>query len=51
MILEAPAGCGRSNNVYVIDAKTYQTISVLDGFHLPWGIITYPRAFGSLGLP
>src|ERR1700723_3843584 len=43
--------CGRSNNVYVIDAKTYQTITVLDGFHLPWGIITYPRAFGSLGLP
>ena len=43
--------CGRSNNVYVIDAKTYQPISVLDGFHLPWGIVTYPRAYGSLGLP
>jgi YVTN family beta-propeller protein len=43
--------CGRSNNIYVIDAKTYQPISVLDGFHLPWGIVTYPRAFGSLGLP
>ncbi len=43
--------CGRSNNVYVIDAKTYQPIGVLDGFHLPWGIVTYPRAFGSLGLP
>jgi YVTN family beta-propeller protein len=43
--------CGRSNNVYVIDAKTYQPISVLGGFHLPWGIVTYPRAFGSLGLP
>jgi len=43
--------CGRSNNVYVIDAKTYQTIRVLDGFHLPWGIVTYPRAYGSLGLP
>jgi YVTN family beta-propeller protein len=43
--------CGRSNNIYVIDAKTYQPISVLDGFHLPWGIVTYPRAYGSLGLP
>ncbi len=43
--------CGRSNNIYVIDAKTYQQIRVLDGFHLPWGIVTYPRAFGSLGLP
>ena len=43
--------CGRSNNVYVIDAKTYEPIRVLVGFHLPWGIITYPRAYGSLGLP
>jgi DNA-binding beta-propeller fold protein YncE len=43
--------CGRSNNIYVIDAKTYLPISVLEGFHLPWGIVTYPRAFGSLGLP
>jgi DNA-binding beta-propeller fold protein YncE len=43
--------CGRSNNIYVIDAKTYQPIGVLDGFNLPWGIVTYPRAFGSLGLP
>lgn len=43
--------CGRSNNIYVIDAKTYQPIRVLDGFHLPWGIVTYPRAYGSLGLP
>jgi YVTN family beta-propeller protein len=43
--------CGRSNNIYVIDAKTYQQIRILGGFHLPWGIVTYPRAFGSLGLP
>ncbi len=43
--------CGRSNNIYVIDAKTYQPIRVLDGFHLPWGIVTHPRAYGSLGLP
>jgi YVTN family beta-propeller protein len=43
--------CGRSNNIYVIDAKTYQSITTLEGFHLPWGIVTYPRSFGSLGLP
>lgn len=43
--------CGRSNNIYVIDARTYQMIRVLEGFHLPWGIVTYPRAYGSLGLP
>ena len=43
--------CGRSNNVYVIDAKSYQTTRILGGFQLPWGIVTYPRSYGSLGLP
>ncbi len=43
--------CGRSNNIHVIDARTYQPIRTIEGFHLPWGIVTYPRAFGSLGLP
>ena len=43
--------CGRSNSVYVIDANTYQPITVIGGFQTPWGIVTYPRAYGSLGLP
>ena len=43
--------CGRSNNVYVIDANTYKQIKVIGGFQTPWGILTYPRAYGSLGLP
>jgi YVTN family beta-propeller protein len=43
--------CGRSNNVYVLDAKTYKQIKVIGGFQTPWGILTYPRSYGSLGLP
>jgi YVTN family beta-propeller protein len=43
--------CGRSNDIYVIDAKTYQPLGTIEGLHLPWGIVTYPRSFGSLGLP
>ena len=43
--------CGRSNSVYVIDANSYQPIAVIGGFQTPWGILTYPRAYGSLGLP
>jgi YVTN family beta-propeller protein len=43
--------CGRSNNVYVIDANSYQPITVIGGFQTPWGILTYPRSYGSLGLP
>ncbi len=43
--------CGRSNNVVVIDASSYRALQTIDGFKMPWGIVTYPRAFGSLGLP
>jgi DNA-binding beta-propeller fold protein YncE len=43
--------CGRSNNVVVIDANSYQPLGTIEGFKLPWGIVTYPRSYGSLGLP
>ena len=43
--------CGRSNSVEVIDATTYHPIRSLTGFRMPWGIVTYPRAYGSLDLP
>jgi YVTN family beta-propeller protein len=43
--------CGRSNSVVVIDATSYKPISTIEGFKLPWGIVTYPRSYGSLGLP
>ena len=42
---------GRSNNVVVIDTNSYKALQTIDGFKMPWGIVTYPRAFGSLGLP
>lgn len=43
--------CGRSDNVYVIDANNYKTLKILTGFQTPWGILAYPRSYGSLGLP
>jgi YVTN family beta-propeller protein len=43
--------CGRSNSVDVIDAMTYRRIRSLTGFLMPWGIVTYPRSYGSLDLP
>ncbi len=43
--------CGRSNNVVVIDASSYKLVGTIEGFKLPWGIVTYPRSYGSLGLP
>ena len=43
--------CGRSDNVVVIDASSYKPVGTIEGFKLPWGIVTYPRSYGSLGLP
>ncbi|MGA7685351.1 MAG: hypothetical protein WCC32_15975 [Terriglobales bacterium] len=43
--------CGRSNNVVVVDANAYKATGTIEGFKLPWGIVTYPRSYGSLGLP
>jgi DNA-binding beta-propeller fold protein YncE len=43
--------CGRSNNIFVIDANSYTSAGTIEGFKLPWGIVTYPRSYGSLGLP
>lgn len=43
--------CGRSNSVIVIDANSYKPLQTIEGLNLPWGISTYPRSFGSLGLP
>lgn len=43
--------CGRSNAIYAIDANTYQPLGMISGFKLPWGIVTYPRSYGTLGLP
>ena len=43
--------CGRSNNIVVVDANSYKEIQTIEGFKLPWGIVTYPRSYGSLGLP
>lgn len=40
--------CGRSNALYVIDAKRYDTVKVISGLELPWGAVTYPEANGSL---
>lgn len=43
--------CGRSNEVVVIDAKTLEPVKHIDDKKLPWGLVTYPKAFGSLDQP
>jgi DNA-binding beta-propeller fold protein YncE len=43
--------CGRSGNIVIVDPNSYQQTGTIEGFKLPWGIVTYPRSYGSLGLP
>ncbi|HOX67873.1 MAG TPA: cytochrome D1 domain-containing protein [Burkholderiaceae bacterium] len=43
--------CGRSNEVVVIDAKTLEPVKRIEDKKLPWGLVTYPKAFGSLDQP
>lgn len=40
--------CGRSDAVYVIHTPSYDETKVLRGFNGPWGVVTYPKARGSL---
>ncbi|MGE5128066.1 MAG: beta-propeller fold lactonase family protein [Sphingomonadaceae bacterium] len=43
--------CGRSNEVRVIDARSYQPVKSIPGLRLAWGVVTYPKASGSLDVP
>jgi len=43
--------CGRSDEVLVIDADRLEVTKHIGDKALPWGIVTYPRAVGSLDRP
>lgn len=43
--------CGKSNDLHIVDAQTYETVGVVPGLQTPWGIVTYPKALGSLDQP
>jgi YVTN family beta-propeller protein len=43
--------CGKSNDLYVIDANTYELVKIISGLNTPWGVVTNPKAVGSLDRP
>lgn len=43
--------CGRSHELVVIDAQSLEVVKRLGDKHLPWGIVTWPHAQGSLDTP
>jgi YVTN family beta-propeller protein len=40
--------CGKSDAVLVIDAEKLEVTKQIEVKNLPWGLVTYPRAMGSL---
>lgn len=43
--------CGRSDAVLVLDADSLNKVSEIGDKNMPWGIVTYPKAMGSLDKP
>ena len=43
--------CGKSNEVIVIDAQSLEVVKRIDGLKMPWGVVTYPKALGSIDAP
>ncbi len=45
------AACGKSDNLIVADTETFQVLKTLTGAAGPWGVVTFPRARGSIDTP
>jgi len=43
--------CGKSDAVYVIDAEKLEVTKQVEVKGMPWGLVTYPKAMGSLDNP
>ncbi|MBI5109442.1 MAG: hypothetical protein HZA62_11910 [Rhodocyclales bacterium] len=43
--------CGRSDEVVVLDAVSGKVVKRIADKQMPWGIVTYPKSFGSLDTP
>lgn len=45
------AACGRSDTLVVADVSTFQVVKTFSGALGPWGVVTFPRARGSIDVP
>lgn len=43
--------CGKSDEIQVIDVTKLETIKHITDRETPWGVITYPKSYGSLDKP
>jgi YVTN family beta-propeller protein len=40
--------CGKSDNIIIIDPNNLEKVSEIPSKGMPWGIVTFPKATGSL---
>ncbi len=40
--------CGKSDAVLVVDANLFTVTNQIEVKNMPWGVVTYPKAMGSL---
>jgi len=45
------AACGRSDALFVIDAVGMKPLQTIGGLKMPWGVVAYPNADGTLDAP
>lgn len=43
--------CGKSNEVVVVDTEKLEVTKRIGGLAMPWGVVTYPKAMGSIDRP
>ena len=43
--------CGRSNDVLIIDVSDKSIKKRLENLKMPWGVVTYPKSYGTLDTP
>ncbi|MGZ8984402.1 MAG: YVTN family beta-propeller repeat protein [Methylotenera sp.] len=48
---EVLLACGKSDAVFVIDAEKLEVTKQIEDKKMPWGVVTYPKAMGSLDKP
>ncbi|MDA9689202.1 hypothetical protein N9V13_02125 [Betaproteobacteria bacterium] len=43
--------CGRSNDVLIIDVASRSIEKRFESLKMPWGVVTYPKSYGTLDTP
>jgi hypothetical protein len=45
------AACGRSNDLLLINVEEKKIEKKIENLKMPWGIVTFPKSYGTLDAP